>query len=320
LQVSGSRITGAAGVGQPGQIPVPSMPISGTYSGGICTITVQGVMTLTGPCNSNSFSGTYYYKVGNGAGRFTTTATRTALVPQPTLAPAPAHAPPVTPPAAAMACFHGYMTPASTSNYYPVLACNLQIANGRITGTVGIGQPGTTPPVNVPVSGTVIGQTCSITVQGGMVLTGQCGTNSFSGSYSAPQANGARQTGTFTMTSCAYAMPAPPAPNPTTLAPTPAHAPPVPPPGCRHGVFSRIHDPSFDQQLLSSAGLQPANRQWADYWNRRNRAAGDNPAGERSGFRDGDWPDVLDHGARRHGNDRPVQHELLLRELHGSRG
>src|ERR1019366_4628654 len=41
LQISAGRITGGAGVGQPGQNPAPSMALTGTFSGGTCTVTVE---------------------------------------------------------------------------------------------------------------------------------------------------------------------------------------------------------------------------------------------------------------------------------------
>ena len=273
LRISAGRIIGGAGVGQPGQNPAPSMALTGTFGGGTCTVTVQSVMTLTGPCNSTSFSGTYRYAVGTGSGRFTTTASQSAATPaaapvnQPTPAVQPApvtrvvpivQPAPVTQPvtvaqsAPAAQCYHGYLTPSSTNNYYPALTCNFQITSGRITGYIGTGQPGTAPPANIPISGTVSSSTCSITVQGGMVMTGTCNANTFSGSYSVPQNNGAPQTGQFTLISCAYAMPATPvvatvapapkSPTPTPVQPVPAPVAPVNQPApaapCYHGYLT----------------------------------------------------------------------------------
>ena len=257
LIFNGNNITGDAGIGSTiggATIVGPltaNIPLQGTRNGQTCSVTLTGNgggLKFTGPCTATTFSGTY--RVGTQSGTFSVSTNgqvpaQVAPPPQPATAaaPVPARAPTPTVPAGANTCpASGTALQHYAGLLYAIgqpesLAFSLVFNGGNITGYEGQAGQGYTPTTPNPLTGTISGQHCKLTVGGmmnGTVFDGTCNGQSFNGTEITSgvplqfATNLAPGTANAVTTACTQPAPAQNAANPPVIPPVQTPAPPKP--------------------------------------------------------------------------------------------
>jgi len=227
LVTEGGTIAGTMGIGVVGRPLDTPNRITGTRMGQNCSVTGPLGAVYTGICNGKTFSGTY--NSPDGTMHFTTSLaaglddSTTMCGAGPT--PVPVPVPVKCPAAGAMQLYRGTI---QVTDETDVMLLDLAFNGGNITGTMGIGQAGTTPPLNAPLTGTMAGGHCHMVMGGmdtGAVLDGTCDGHTFTGAFT----NGMLGMG-FTVTNttagatagCVAPVPIPipgPVPVPTPVPP-----------------------------------------------------------------------------------------------------
>jgi hypothetical protein len=223
LTFQGASISGSTGSTDPGTPFLNVYPLTGTRAGQSCSVTTRGGAVFQGTCDGQNFNGTT--KTTDGVMRFVTSCGG-AFPPAPKPVPTPA---PVTCSAAQL--YQGAVH--LPSGQQERLAMNMTFAGGNITGLMGKGPAGPLPVPVDPLTGTMTGQHCTVTLGGanaGSVLDGSCDGKTFAGTYASNGVNMEFAVKNLTPVPAGCAGPTPPGPVPVPP-PGPGPVPgPVPPP------------------------------------------------------------------------------------------
>ncbi len=263
LTVQGGAITGALGIGAANVALYINSSVTGTVNGQHCTLTAQGGEVFDGTCTGATFNGIDHS--ASGPTPFTTslqsTVCSTGVQPAPTPVPVPA---PVT--CSATQLYQGAVY--LPSGQQERLAMNMTFAGGNITGLMGKGPAGPLPVPVDPLTGTMTGQHCTVTLGGanaGSVLDGSCDGHVFAGTYVSNGVTMEFTVGTQPpVPAGCFALAAPgPVPVPTPVpGPVPAPTPfPKPtPPVIRYcGTFTNTSVPftgAFQMVLVTPNSFQ----------------------------------------------------------------
>ena len=183
LQTEGGTVGGMIQVGLTGL----SNTVSGTRVGQLCSVRTNLGAVFQGICDGKTFNGTYntaagpmHFATSLPAGLGTTWTTACGAGPQPLPAPTPVPAPVVCPAAAAQA----YRGTAQFQDNKFGMTMDLVFNGANITGMETLSSPGTLLVPTNPLTGTRIGDHCTLNLGGidaGRVLDGTCVGHTFSG-------------------------------------------------------------------------------------------------------------------------------------------